>query len=44
MLPGLVIDGCVKAAGRVPSVEEMQNMILAGGVLPPFRWPGKPGG
>jgi small redox-active disulfide protein 2 len=28
MLPGLVIDGYVKAAGRVPSVEEIKKMIL----------------
>jgi small redox-active disulfide protein 2 len=27
MLPGLVIDGYVKAAGRVPSVEEIKKMI-----------------
>jgi small redox-active disulfide protein 2 len=29
MLPGLVIDGYVKAAGRVPSVDEIKKMILA---------------
>jgi len=29
MTPGLVIDGQVRAAGRIPSVEEVKNMILA---------------
>jgi small redox-active disulfide protein 2 len=29
MTPGLVIDGYVKAAGRVPSVEEIKKLILA---------------
>jgi small redox-active disulfide protein 2 len=29
MTPGLVIDGYVKAAGRVPSLEEMKKLILA---------------
>ncbi len=29
MMPGLVIDGYVKAAGRVPSLEEMKKLILA---------------
>jgi len=29
MMPGLVIDGYVKAAGRVPGVEEIKQMILA---------------
>jgi small redox-active disulfide protein 2 len=28
MTPGLVIDGYVKAAGRVPGVEEIKKMIL----------------
>ena len=27
--PGLVIDGQVKAAGRVPSVDEIKQMLLA---------------
>jgi small redox-active disulfide protein 2 len=27
MLPGLVIDGHVKAAGRLPSLEEIKKMI-----------------
>ena len=27
MTPGLVIDGQVKAAGRVPSVEEIKKLI-----------------
>jgi small redox-active disulfide protein 2 len=31
-LPGLVVDGQVKAAGRVPSVEEVKRLILAAGV------------
>jgi small redox-active disulfide protein 2 len=30
-LPGLVIDGQVKAAGRVPGVEEIKRLILAAG-------------
>jgi small redox-active disulfide protein 2 len=29
MTPGLVIDGEVKAAGRLPNVEEIKKMILA---------------
>jgi small redox-active disulfide protein 2 len=29
MTPGLVIDGVVKAAGRVPKVEEIKKMIQA---------------
>ncbi len=29
MTPGLVIDGYVKAAGRVPGLEEMKKLILA---------------
>jgi small redox-active disulfide protein 2 len=29
MTPGLVIDGYVKAAGRVPNVEEVKKLILA---------------
>ncbi|MCE5269190.1 MAG: thioredoxin family protein [Planctomycetaceae bacterium] len=29
MTPGLVIDGQVKAAGRVPNVEEVKKMIVA---------------
>ena len=29
MTPGLVINGEVKAAGRLPNVEEIKNMILA---------------
>jgi len=31
MTPGLVIDGQVKAAGRIPSVEEIKQMIVAAG-------------
>ena len=29
MTPGLVINGEVKAAGRVPNVEEVKKLILA---------------
>jgi small redox-active disulfide protein 2 len=29
MLPGLVIDGYVKVAGRVPSMEEIKKLIAA---------------
>ena len=29
MTPGLAINGQVKAAGRVPSLEEVKRMILA---------------
>ncbi len=29
MTPGLVIDGYVKSAGRVPSVDEIKKMISA---------------
>jgi small redox-active disulfide protein 2 len=28
MTPGLVIDGYVKAAGRVPNVEEIKKLIV----------------
>jgi arsenite methyltransferase len=31
MTPGLVIDGQVKAAGRIPSVEEIKQMLAAAG-------------
>jgi len=31
MTPGLVIDGQVKAAGRIPAVEEIMQMLLAAG-------------
>jgi len=31
MTPGLVIDGQVKAAGRVPSTEEIKRMLVAPG-------------
>lgn len=31
MTPGLVIDGQVRAAGRVPSVEEIKQMLSAPG-------------
>ncbi len=29
MTPGLVIDGVVKVAGRLPSIEEIQRLILS---------------
>ncbi len=29
MTPGLVINGQVKAAGRIPSVEEIKQMLVA---------------
>lgn len=29
MLPGLVIDGYVKVAGRVPTLDEVKKLILA---------------
>ena len=29
MTPGLVVDGQVKAAGRVPGIEEIKGIILA---------------
>jgi small redox-active disulfide protein 2 len=31
MTPGLVIDGKVKAAGRIPSPEEIKQMIVEAG-------------
>ena len=31
MTPGLVINGQVKAAGRVPSVEEIKQLLVAAG-------------
>ncbi len=31
MTPGLVIDGQVKAAGRIPSVEEIKQMLVTAG-------------
>ena len=32
MTPGLVIDGEVKTAGRLPSLEEVKKLILAANV------------
>jgi small redox-active disulfide protein 2 len=32
MTPGLVIDGQVKTAGRLPSLEEVKKLILAANV------------
>jgi small redox-active disulfide protein 2 len=29
MTPALVIDGAVKVAGRVPSLDEMKSLVLA---------------
>jgi small redox-active disulfide protein 2 len=29
MTPALVIDGAVKVAGRVPSLDELKNLVLA---------------
>ena len=29
MMPGLVIDGEVKTAGRLPNIEEVKKLILA---------------
>ena len=29
MMPGLVIDGQVKTAGRLPNLEEVKSLILA---------------
>jgi small redox-active disulfide protein 2 len=29
IMPGLVINGYVKVAGRIPSLEEMKKLILA---------------
>jgi small redox-active disulfide protein 2 len=31
MTPGLVINGQVKAAGRIPAVEEIKQMLVATG-------------
>ena len=31
MTPGLVIDGYVKIAGRVPDLDEVKRLILAAG-------------
>ncbi len=31
MTPGLVINGEVRAAGRIPSVEEIKQMLMAAG-------------
>jgi small redox-active disulfide protein 2 len=31
MTPGLVVDGQVKAAGRLPSVDEIKRMLAAPG-------------
>ncbi len=31
MTPGLVIDGQVKAAGRIPTVDEIKEMLTATG-------------
>jgi small redox-active disulfide protein 2 len=31
MTPGLVINGQVKAAGRIPAVEEIKQMLVAAG-------------
>ncbi|MCE5301661.1 MAG: thioredoxin family protein [Planctomycetaceae bacterium] len=32
MTPGLVIDGQVKTAGRLPSLEEIKKLILAANI------------
>jgi small redox-active disulfide protein 2 len=34
MTPGLVIDGAVKVAGRVPSLDDLKNLVLAAGGAP----------
>lgn len=31
MTPGLVVNGQVKAAGRIPKLEEIKTMLLAAG-------------
>jgi small redox-active disulfide protein 2 len=36
MTPGLVIDGFVKVAGRVPSLEEVKKLILAADTRSPL--------
>ncbi len=34
MTPGLVIDGAVKSAGRIPSPEEIKEMLEQAGGIP----------
>jgi small redox-active disulfide protein 2 len=30
MMPGLVVDGQIKASGRVPSIEEIKHLMTSG--------------
>jgi small redox-active disulfide protein 2 len=37
MMPGLVVDGQVKASGRVPATDEIKELLVSGNSVPPGK-------